>query len=217
MKYTHISTGESEFSINLLKDENNKKNLKCFYDVLPNGYDMSLIKNVFNKKREQLYKYGITIGTFKYKKIKVALKLFHKIKKTNNLKKFIIIGSYDHIPKSVINDRFVEFKSNISRKELFELLYNAEYYISASQIENSSIAALEALLLSKNIVLSNIPSHYEMLRNLKTKKLVLENSKTDFIVLENNTKKFVSISWIDVCKKLFHIIDDFKNFKKQML
>ena len=56
-----------------------------------------------------------------------------------------------------------------------------------------------------------------MLRNLKTKKLVLENSKTDFIVLENNTKKFVSISWIDVCKKLFHIIDDFKNLKKQML
>ena len=75
----------------------------------------------------------------------------------------------------------MEFKSNISRKELFYLLYNAEYYISASQIENSSIAALEALLLCKNIVLSNIPSHLEMLRKSKTKKLVLENSKMDFI------------------------------------
>ena len=79
MKYTHIATGESEFSINLLKDENNRKHLKGFYDVLPNGYDMSLIKNVLNKKRERLYKYGITIGTFKYKKIKNALELFHQI------------------------------------------------------------------------------------------------------------------------------------------
>ena len=213
MKYTNIATGESEFSINLLKEENNKKKLKCFYDVLPNGYDISLIKNVLNKKRERLYKYGITIGTFSYKKIKVALELFHQIKKTNNLKKFIIVGSYDNISKSVIDDRFVEFKSNISRKELFDLLYNAEYYISASQIENSSIATLEALLLSKNLVLSNIPSHYEMIRNLKTKKIVLENTKTDFILLENNNKNFVSISWIDVCEKLFQIIDDFKNFK----
>ncbi len=107
----------------------------------------------------------------------------------------------------------MEFKSNVSREELFYLLYNAEYYISASQIENSSIAALEALLLSKNIVLSNIPSHDEMLRNSKAKKLVLENSKTDFIVLENNNNKFDTMSWGDVSKKLFHIIDDFKNFK----
>ena len=213
MKHTHIVTGESQFSVNLLKAQNNKNHSHLFYDVLPNGYDMSLITNFLSKKRERLYKYGITIGTYKYKKIKNALELFHELKKTNNLKKFIIIGSSDHVPKKVINDRFVEFKSNISRKELFYLLYNAEYYISASQIENSSIAALEALLLCKNIVLSNIPSHLEMLRNSKTKKLVLENSKMDFIELKNNNNKFQALSWEDVSKKLFNIISDFKNFK----
>ena len=215
MKYTNIATGESEFSINMLKDKNNKKHIKCFYDVLPNGYDTSLVKNVLNKKREQSYKYGITIGTFKYKKIKVALELFHEIKKTNNLKKMIIVGSFDHIPKSVVNDKFVEIKSNISTKELFNLLYNAEYYISASQIENSSIAAFEALILSKNLVMSNIPSHDEMLRNFETKKIVLENSRTEFIVLKNKNKnknkKFTPISWIDVNRKLFQIIDNFND------
>lgn len=213
MKYTHIATGESEFSVNLLRDKINRKNLKRFYAVLPNGYDMSLIKNVLHKDRESLYKYGITIGTFKYKKIQNALEVFHEIKKLTNLKKFIIVGPPDYVPKTVINDKFVEFKANISREELFYLLYNAEYYISASQIENSSIAALEALLLSKNIVLSNIPSHQEMLRNSKTKKIILENSKTDFIVLKNNNNKFDAISWEDVSKKLFQIIEDFKNFK----
>ena len=213
MKHVNIATGESEFSVKLLKDEVNNKKIKCYYNVLPNGYDMSIIENVLNKKRKTSYKYGITIGTYAYKKLEVALELFHELKKLKKLKKFIIIGSFNDIPKSLINDRFIEFKSNISRKELFDLLYNAEYYISASQIENSSIAVLEALLLSQNIVLSNIPSHNEMLMNLKTKKMILKNYNIDFIVLENKNKKFVPISWIDVCEKLFYIIDDFKGFK----
>ena len=98
--------------------------------------------------------------------MKIALELFYQIKKANNLKKFIVVGPTNNLPRSVINDKLVEIKPNLSREDLLILLYNAEYYISASQIENSSNAALEALLLSKNIILSNIPSHNEMLRNL---------------------------------------------------
>ena len=213
IKYTNIATGESKFSVNLLKDEAKKRNLQCHYDVLPNGYDTSLIQDVLNNKRDELSKYAITIGTFKYKKIKIALELFHEIRKTNNLKKFIIVGAHNNLPKSVLIDKYVEFKSTISREDLFTLLYNAEYYISASQIENSSNAALEALLLSKNIILSNIPSHDEMLRNFKTKKLVLNNTNKSFMLLENNNNnnKIDAIPWADICKKLFDIIDDFKS------
>ena len=93
--------------------------------------------------------------------------------------------------------------------------YNAEHYISASQIENSSIAALEALILSKNLALSNIPSHDELLRDFKTIKIVLESSRTEFIILEsknkneNKIKKFRPLSWIDVNRKLFQIIDNY--------
>ena len=89
------------------------------------------------------------------------------------------------------------------------LLYNAEYYISASQIENSSNAVLEALLLSKNIILSNIPSHNEMLRNFKIKKVILNN--IEFNALENiNNNNIDAISWIEVSKKLFYIINKYK-------
>lgn len=211
MNNTDIATGESKFSINLLKEENKKRNITCHYDFLPNGYDISLFEDVLNKKREQSFRYAITIGTLSYKKIDVALELFQKIKETYNLQKFIIIGPFNHLPKSIINDGFVEFKSNISREELFSLLYNAEYYISASQIENSSIAALEALLLSKNIILSNIPSHNEMIKSFKTRILFLRNSKVSFNMLENNNKKINAIPWINICEKLFHIIDDFNN------
>ena len=209
IKYIHIATGESEFSVNLFKEHVNKRNLKCYYDVLPNGYDVTHLKEIVDKKREVLSKYAVTIGTYKYKKIKVALKLFHKIKKKSNLKKFIVVGPTNNLPKSVINDKFVEIKPNLSRENLLNLLYNAEYYISASQIENSSNAVLEALLLSKNIILSDIPSHNEMLRNFKTKKIILNN--IEFNTLKNiDNNKIEAISWVEVSKNLFDIINDFK-------
>lgn len=215
IKFTDIATGESEFSINLLKGELNKRNLKCYYDVLPNGYDISLIENVLNEDREISTKYAVTIGTYKYKKIKIALKLFHQIRESNDLEKFVIVGPINNLPKSILKDKFVEVQPNLPREDLFNLLYNAEYYISASQIENSSNAALEALLLSKNIILSNIPSHKEMIKNFKTKKITLNNYEFDFINLKNiNNSKINTISWIDVSKKLFDIIYDFKQTSK---
>ena len=98
---------------------------------------------------------------------------------------------------------------SISRKDLLNLLYNAEYYISTSQIENSSNAVLEGLLLSKNIILSNIPSHNEMLRNWKTKTITLNN--IEFHVLKDiDNNKIEAMSWIEVFKKMFDIINNFK-------
>ena len=209
IKYTQIATGESEFSINLLKHETNKRNFMCHYDVLPNGFDIKSINETVIRKREAFKRYAVTIGTYKYKKIKVALELFHQIKEANNLKKFIIVGSANNIPRSIKSDKLVEIVPSISRKDLLNLLYNAEYYISTSQIENSSNAVLEALLLSKNIILSNIPSHNEMLRNLKTKTITLNN--TEFHTLKNiYNNKIEEISWVEVFKKMFDIINNFK-------
>lgn len=210
MNITDISTGESEFSINLLKKENDKKNLSCFYRVLPNGFDISILDDILNKKRQKLNKYALTIGTYSYKRVDLAVRLFHQIRKKNNLKKFIVIGETDSLPKFILNDNLVEFRSNISREKLFYLLYNSEFYISASQIENSSIAALEALLLSRNIVLSNIPSHNEMLSNLKAKDLILEESNHKFKLLKNINKEFNAASWSDICESLFMIVNDYK-------
>ncbi len=210
IKYADIATGESEFSVNLLKENVNKINLNCRYYVLPNGYDTDHLKKILNKKRKVLTKYAVTIGTYKYKKIKVALELFHQIKEEYNLKKFIIVGSINNLPRSVIKDKFVEIKPSIERDDLLKLLYEAEFYISASQIENSSNAVLEALLLSKNIILSSIPSHNEMLRKFKTKKIILSNSKFEFNAIKNINYKIDAISWVEVSKKLFDIINNFK-------
>ena len=45
MKYADIATGESEFSINLLKQEANRRNFNCHYDV----YLMDIILNLLKR------------------------------------------------------------------------------------------------------------------------------------------------------------------------
>lgn len=210
LNFIDIVTGESEFSIKLLEKEASKRNLKCYYDILPNGYDKSLINKILSQKKNKIDKYAVTVGTYKYKKIGITHKLFNQIRELNNLRKLIIVGPARNLPRSVVKDRSVEIKPSLSREDLLNLLYNAEYYISASQIENSSNAALEALLLCDKIVLSNIPSHNEMLRSFKTKKIFLDNSNLEFDVLENINKNIDAISWAEVSKKLFDIINNFK-------
>ena len=51
------------------------------------------------------------------------------------------------------------------------MIEGASYYVSASGIENSSIAVTEALLLSPSVVLSDIPSHREAVRDMERAEL----------------------------------------------
>lgn len=219
MKYADICTAESEFSIQLLKRRLERKNIKCYCDVLPNGYDTKLINDIKKYEKKSSYKYAITIGTYNYKKIKTVLELFLVIKNKYKLQKLYIVGSINQIPRSIKNHKQVEIFDNIPTKKLYLLLYNAEYYLSASQIENSSIAVIEALILTKNLILSKIPSHSEMLRNFNTKKLFINNSNNEFIVLMEKDKdlesKFIPISWVNVNEKLFQIAKDYTNKPKK--
>ena len=53
-----------------------------------------------------------------------------------------------------------------------------------------------------------------MIKSFKTRTLFLRNSKVSFNMLENNNKKIDAIPWINICEKLFHIIDDFNNLSR---
>ena len=67
------------------------------------------------------------------------------------------------------------------------------------------------------IILSNIPSHNEMLRNFKTKKIILNNSEFEFNMFKNINNKIDAISWVEVSKKLFDIINNFNKSSDSIL
>ena len=208
LKIIDIATAESEFSLELLKKVNKNKVDNLIFEVLPNGYNIEKLNEVFNKDRNNINDYAISIGTYSYKRLDLVIKIFYKLRETNvHLNKIIIIGNSKYIQQNIIMDPRVEIIEFLDNDLIYNLLYNSEFYISASEIENSSIAVLESLLLSKNSILSKIPSHMELISNLDYNLFPNVINKSKFVLINNykNREKLKFPSWNDVFSKLLSV------------
>ena len=208
LMHANIVTAESQYALGLVK----KNSCYNFYtSILPNGFDVNEFEYIGCKKSDY-QSYAITIGSYKYKKLLVAYNLFKELNKLGNkLEKFIIVGDIKDVPSSLLSNRDVVVDRCDNRDDLVNLLSYAKYYISASQIENSSIAALEGLILSDNIAISNIPSHYEMLEKIPYKVILEPQSDTQFLVAKNSEKILdnFNFSWDHSTDQLYKILHNY--------
>ena len=215
IKFTQIISTESEYSLNLLRRLNKDNNQRLFSAILPNGFDKNELINVSKNTGNESY--AITVGTYKYKQLDKAFRIYHQLKSVNsNLKKFIVIGDKKDLSLKLTKNDEVVVDSCEDRKQLLGLLSNAEYYISASQIENSSIAALEGMILSKNIVVSDIPPHREMLTNINFKEIIEDNSRSKFLMASYEPGKNELgglFAWNEATQKLY---DTFKEYGESL-
>jgi hypothetical protein len=159
--YVDIYSGESEFTLNLLRKSALISGKQIF--LATNGLDNTLI-SAYSKIGSSTRRDAITVGTYSYKNLQATLHLFLDIKKNDvSLTKLHVVGPTDLVPKSVKNHPDVVCHGHQNHNELIERLTNTKVYISSSQIENSSNAALEGLMLCDLTYLSDIPSHRELL------------------------------------------------------
>jgi glycosyltransferase involved in cell wall biosynthesis len=211
MEHVQIASAESAFSLDLLRNAKGNTNPYCTYTVLKNGCDDVLLNTeTLQSNDETSGNYAVTIGTYPYKRLDLALTVFHKLqRKQPDLSRFKIIGNEKFINKKVRNDNRVEVLGFIlDRRILYNTLRGAKYYISASRIENSSIAALEGLLLSENTVLSDIPSHREICRTLLVKEIKVDRDST-FIMVKGGQNKSVNKppSWNEILSEKAHVAE----------
>jgi hypothetical protein len=208
-KFIDLASSESEYSLDLLRSKSIKRNRSLELKILPNGFNIDIISNYLNKERLGNQNYAITIGTFTYKRIESVIKVFDSLRNLDiNLNKLIIVGKKKYLSKCIINNPFVSIIEYVPRDEMvYDLLFNSEYYISASEIENSSIAVLESFLLSKSSILSSIPSHLEMIDHLHYTKFEVKNSDIEFIQTNNiqNRNELKFYSWNQVMDKMISI------------
>ena len=154
----------------------------------------------------------ITIGTFLYKKLGIAFRLFKFLQeKDKKLKTFIIVGNRNDLPFELRTNKNVIVDIGATRESVINLLSNAKYYISASQIENSSIAALEGLVFSKSVFLSDIPSHREMLKDMQYEELYVQGINDLFLVanIESNPLLHNIYSWEQATLKFYDILEKY--------
>tara|TARA_B100000029_G_scaffold511989_1_gene607423 strand:+ start:895 stop:1959 length:1065 start_codon:yes stop_codon:yes gene_type:complete len=211
LEYADIISAESEFTLNLIKARAESRNLSIFRSILPNGFNHSELSSI-SKPQECKDLYSITIGSYKYKRLELAYDIYNLLKQDEpRLNRFIIVGNKSDLSKRLSNNNEVAVYDIQERERLIKLISGAEYYISASQIENSSIAALEGLILAKKTIVSDIPSHYEMLKHFQCDEIIDPKTGTKFlipnVVEKNKLKSFPT--WDKAIYQLNDILDKY--------
>lgn len=153
----NVVSAESNFTLNEYQKLTGVAADCC---LLRNGIDSAKIN--FNKFDKEPV--AIAIGTYSYKRLDLTYRLFRYLKKDLKLDKLLVVGESKNIPKFIKNANDVEIQNYLTEDDLRSRLEKATYFISTSEVENSSFAVQEGLQLTKKAILSDIPSHREMLK-----------------------------------------------------
>ena len=208
LRDTNIISAESEYTLGLVREGAKSFNYDIYGSILPNGFDKEEFINI-DQPSEYQDLYSITVGSYQYKRLELAFDIHQLLKnKEPRLKNFYVIGNKSDVPSKLLSNEEVIVEDIKDRKKLINLIAGAEYYISASQIENSSIAALEGLLLAKNTVISDIPSHHEMLSSIGFSEIIEPKSMVKFLMTEGNDPDRLNTfyTWDQATQKLNEIL-----------
>ena len=191
-----IVSAESDFSIKMYLNATGWK-----------GETVILRNGIFKEDPvlETKQPYAIAIGTHSYKRIDLTYKIFTGLKKDLGLKKLLIVGDSKLIPRSIRSAIDVDIRNFLPEAELQSCLKRASYFISTSEVENSSCAVLEGLRLTKQAILSNIPSHREMLRNGPVH--FFQHQGADYLIVnQSDVRSDVMVDWnIEIEKMLLRM------------
>ncbi len=206
-----VVSGESQYTLDLFQREvRTRKPIR--HQIIRNGYSSEEI-SMANQKRQvgQDEKYAMTIGIASYKRLDVVHNIFKQLQATDKDVKilYVVAGPMDIpyiprlIPEAIKLDSNVVVDTFERREDLVTMMENMDYYISASQIENSSNALLEGLLFSKSVIATDIPSHRELLVGRKHGYFKESISGEEFIFYKKNEEDIVNcVSWETAVKEM---------------
>jgi glycosyltransferase involved in cell wall biosynthesis len=188
-----VVSAESNFSLEMYRGTTGWKGDEI---VLRNGLQETLHQSELTKED-----FAVAVGTHFYKRIDITYQIFKKLKYELGLNKLIIVGIADHIPGIIRRASDVELKGFIPDNELVDLLKRASYFISTSEVENSSCAVQEGLEFTKKAILSDIPSHLEMIKK-NSQCLTQYKGKGYLIVDQTELCQESMVSWSNEIGKM---------------
>jgi hypothetical protein len=107
---------------------------------------------------------AIVVGTYTYKAIPDAWRVFEMRREQGDVERLVIIGEAGEVPAHIRAKSEVTVTGAIARHEVIGWLQRARVYISTTYVENSWNAAAEGVFLSEEAYLSDIGAHQELLR-----------------------------------------------------
>jgi glycosyltransferase involved in cell wall biosynthesis len=152
-----VVSGESEFTLDIYRKTTGWRRQ---FVLLPNGME-AFESDTGNTRQPQ----AITVGTSRYKRLDRTCAVLERMQMTRRLDKLLIVGNLESIPLSVRREPYVACLGPLPHQQVLQHMRQSQLFISTSEIENSSNAVLEALALCGTVVVSDIPSHRELIGN----------------------------------------------------
>ncbi|MBC6369205.1 glycosyltransferase [Algoriphagus sp. AK58] len=182
------------------------KELSKFKKVtIQNGIDINFVP-FFSNSFELRKKFGIPVE----KKVFITITNGSKIKnniflieyfKNQKDRVLILAGNFSQTEKAAgAGSKNIIFTGHVSN--VYEYFKLSDFFVSASFVEGLPNAVLEALLIGKPCLLSNIPMHQEILNhsNFELGKLFTNNDVNDFQVKVLEVEKLSSNSFEGISK-----------------
>jgi glycosyltransferase involved in cell wall biosynthesis len=136
---------------------------KLFLSV--NGSDDEL--KYVSSSAERRNEVAVVAGTYCYKALDDAYRVFETLRAGNDELKLAIIGREWYVPRALRCREDVLVIGQLPREQVIEHLSRARYYISTTLIENSYNAASEGVFLAAESYVSDIGPQRELLQSSK--------------------------------------------------
>lgn len=183
----------SQNGVNFWQSLNYNRNITSIPNIIK-----PLTKHNHKEKKPIISKYVLFIGRFKKQKnVLYTYDLFKYLAVNNNMK-FIMIGDgpfYDFIKKDIYKSK-LDYNIKIYRNKanVIDFYNKCELFISLSHHEGMPNTLIEAVLLNKKIIVSNISQHTNLLGTnfpnyIDTKDSITENAKKVLKAYKNKHKQ----------------------------
>ena len=131
---------------------------KC--EILSNGVDLLAEHELPTPLVEGPY--ALTIGTYSYKRLDKVLNEFGVLRQQHPGLKLVVVGTTPAHMHILSLEGVIPFEQ-LSYLATRALIARCKFYLSMSEIENCSVALLEAIYHRRSVRVSDIPSHREFL------------------------------------------------------
>lgn len=175
LKNADIISAESQFSLSLINAERSQK---CVVSVNGSDDEIGFLQSGVSPQKANS---AVVVGTYRYKALEDAYRVFEMLHEKNPALTFTIIGDEKKVSSRLRVRPHVKLTGSLPQQEVISLLREAAYYISTTHIENSYNAASEGIFFANESYISDIGPHRELIGGMPCEKLSLVGMQRDLL------------------------------------
>jgi glycosyltransferase involved in cell wall biosynthesis len=194
LRFADVVSAESSSSLHAITGVGDRG----FVSVNGSDDELEQLRHPSAMEREEL---AVVVGTYRYKALGDALKLFDMLRQENPALTLEIYGNPDWVPAEVARAPRVMVRGSVPRDVLIGRLRRARFYLSTTRVENSFNAASEGVFLAERSYVSDIGPHRELLEGMPVRRVRIAGVELELLhVVGRELRPLHLLTWDQVVR-----------------